>query len=238
MIETALAGTASVTSMATLIVSLRAPDGLGGVAVVSALIALPTTLAYLSLLERRRDITTEFWAKVWTGGIGRAAFWLGAKLVGKEPAPSAVTHRATELVLSMAAESLFESLPSSVRRSLGDVPALVRRLQDHARRLREVYDDVQHAIDSSIDATQEDARRILRAQSEHIHAKLTEAVRALETIRLNLLRLHAGSSTVAAFTTHLDLAAAVSADAERLLAARQEVDRLLVYPRLTTPTPA
>ena len=41
----------------------------------------------------------------------------------------------------------------------------------------------------------------LRAERDKIHALLGDAVGALETIRLNLLRLHAGSVTVAGLTT-------------------------------------
>ena len=204
----------------------------------SAAIGAPAMLIYLGLLERRRDIDTEFWAKVWHGPIGKAAFWLGRKLLGKEPPITAVTHRATELVLSMAAESLYDSLPQSMRRSLGDVPGLVRRLQNDAQRLRELHDEVQYAIDASRNAGS-DAHGALRAEAERISTKLTDTVRALETIRLNLLRLHAGSGSVQALTTHIDLAAQISADAERLLQAQREVERALAtYPRLTAPTPA
>jgi len=204
-------------------------------AAVSGLIAVPSTLAYLSLWERRRDIATDFWAKMWSGRIGQAAFWLGRQLVWRAPPPRALTHRATELVLSMAAESLFENLPESVRRSLGDVPTLVRQLQTRAQRLREVHAELETAIGWSSGATAEEAQRVLRSEGERVHHQLSDAVRALETIRLNLLRLHAGSGTVAALTTELDLAATVSADAERLLAARAEVDRLTCS-RVTAPT--
>jgi serine/threonine-protein kinase len=229
-------GAVFATSLAAAI--LRGPALIIDIGMATGVIAAPATLVYLGLLERRRDIDTEFWAKVWSGRIGKAAFWLGRKLLGKEPPVTAVTHRATELVLSMAAESLFESLPQPLRRSLGNVPALVRRLQDDAHRLRELHDDVQHTIDATRDAAHSDAHRALRVESDRIQAKLTEAVRALETIRLNLLRLHAGPGTVAALTTHIDLAAEVSADIARLLAARQEVERaLLPYPRTTAPTP-
>jgi hypothetical protein len=62
-------------------------------------------------------------------------------------------------------------------------------------------------------------------------------VGALETIRLNLLRLHAGSGTIEGVTTHLDLAAEVSAEVERMLAARREVDQALAFPREIATTP-
>jgi hypothetical protein len=207
-------------------------------AVMSGGVAMPATLGYLMLLERRRDIDTEFWARVWSGRIGRSAFWCARKLLGKQLRTTAVTHCATELALGLAADSLFESLPQPLRRSLGDLPGVVRRLEDDAQRLRKLYDELQDALGATADAAFSDAHAAIRADRDRVHARLTDTVRALETIRLNLLRLHAGSGSVEALTTHIDLAAEVSADVERLLAARQEVERTLIYPRVTAPTPA
>jgi len=70
-----------------------------------------------------------------------------------------------------------------------------------------------------------------------LHAKLGDAVGALETIRLNLLRLHAGATTVESVTTHLGLAAEVSEEIERLIAAHGEVERTLKFPRTPATTP-
>ena len=56
-------------------------------------------------------------------------------------------------------------------------------------------------------------------------------------IRLDLLRLHAGSATVESVTTHLDLAAEVSAEVERLIAAHSEVADVLKFPRTPAATP-
>jgi hypothetical protein len=67
----------------------------------------------------------------------------------------------------------------------------------------------------------------VRRDRDAIQAKLGETVAALETIRLNLLRLHAGSLTVAGLTTHIGLAADISAEVERMLAGQAEVARLL-----------
>ena len=68
--------------------------------------------------------------------------------------------------------------------------------------------------------------------------KLSLAVGALETLRLNLLRLHAGSESVEGLTTQLGMAADVSAQVERIIAARAEVDRALLFPRIIAVTPA
>ena len=67
----------------------------------------------------------------------------------------------------------------------------------------------------------------VRATRDSIHAKLGEAVGALETIRLNLLRLHAGSATIEGLTTHLGLAAEVSDELARLVAAHEEVEQTI-----------
>jgi hypothetical protein len=48
--------------------------------------------------------------------------------------------------------------------------------------------------------------------------------------------LHAGSGTVEGLTTHIGLAAEVSAEVERMLAAQEEVERGLSFPRETAAT--
>ena len=148
-----------------------------------------------------------------------------------------MTHRATELSLGMAAEQLFESLPKESRKALGDLPALLGRLQTDAQRLRQRYDDLQEALGDAGDAASSDAYADLRTARDEVHANLREAVGALETIRLNLLRLHAGSATVEGLTTQIGLAVEVSNEIERLIAAQGETERILNFPRETTLTP-
>ncbi len=196
-----------------------------------------STVGYGMLLNRRRDIDTEFWAKVWLGRIGKAAFSLARRLLGDRVLGSAMTHRATELSLGMAAENLYDSLPKETRQALGDLPGLLQRLQDDAQSLRRRYDELQEALAGAGDAGSSDAWQDLRADRDAIHAKLGDAVGALETIRLNLLRLHAGSGTVEGLTTHLGLAAEVSAEVERMLSAREEMERGLSFPRQIVSTP-
>ena len=67
----------------------------------------------------------------------------------------------------------------------------------------------------------------LEAERELVQARLGDAVRALETIRLNLLRLHAGSGSVRNLTTDLGLARAVAQEIGFLLEGRREVEREL-----------
>lgn len=199
--------------------------------------ALFSTLGLLALLQRHRDVDSEFWSKVWMGRFGKVAFSVARKLLGDRTPQSAMTHRATELSLGMAAEQLYESLPKETRHALGDLPALLRRLQDDAQSLRKRYDDLQEALGDAGDAAASTGYADVRATRDAIHAKLGDTVAALETIRLNLLRLHAGSATVEGLTTHLGLAADVSDEVERLIAAHEEVERSSRFPRQTAATP-
>ena len=66
-------------------------------------------------------------------------------------------------------------------------------------------------------------------------------VAALETIRLELLRMHAGAGNVESMTADLSSAQALSDDLDYLVAGERDVDELLGIPRpsheLEMPTP-
>jgi serine/threonine-protein kinase len=195
-----------------------------------------SSLGYLGLLQRRTDVDTSFWAKVWRGPLGRLAFSIAKRSGGARPAVAAMTHRATELSLGLAAEQLFETLPKETQKALGDLPAVLTRLQKDAQSLRARYESLQEALSGKVAADPE--YDDLRAMRDEMHARLGEAVGALETMRLGLLRLHAGSQTVEGLTTHLNIAAEVSAQVARLVSAHQDVERALKFPSGPVPTPA
>ena len=211
-------------------------DIAGPVMVLNATATLLALISRIALLQRHRDVDTEFWAKLWIGRVGRLVFRVARKLLGKRTRQSAMTHRATELSLGMAAEQLFESLPKEERLALKDLPAALKRLQTDAQALRKRYDELQEVLGSAQNAASPDYAE-LRALRDHVHAKLGDAVGALETIRLSLLRLHAGSATVEGLTTHLGVAAEVSEEVERMIAAHGDVERALRFPRPEVATP-
>ncbi|MEP6992801.1 MAG: protein kinase [bacterium] len=203
----------------------------------TSMVATLTGVTYLALLQLRRDVDTEFWSATWNGRLGSFAFAIARKLRGSQPLGAAMTHRATELSLGMAAEQLYESLPKDARHAIGDLPSLLHRLQRDAQVLRSRYDDLNDALGQQGPVGAEEDYESLRTERDLVHAKLGEAVGALETIRLNLLRLHAGSATVEGLTTHIGLAVEVSAEVERMIAAREEVEERLRFPRMPEPTP-
>ena len=200
------------------------------------MIGFPASLGYLALLQRRTDVDTGFWAGVWRGPLGRLAFSIARRSGGARPAVAAMTHRATELSLGLAAEQLYETLPKETRVALGDLPAVLQRLQDDAQSLRKRYESLQEALSGKMGSDPE--YQDLRAMRDDMHARLGEAVGALETMRLGLLRLHAGSQTVEGLTTHLGIAAEVSAQVARLVSAHQDVERALRFPSEPVVTPA
>ena len=208
------------------------------ITVVAASLAVVSGTIYLAVLQLRRDVDTEFWTRVWMGRVGRFAFSIARKLQGNDRVGAAMTHRATELSLGMAAEQLFESLPKESRQAIGDLPSLLHRLQRDAQTLRGRYDELQEALGRAGPLAASEDYESLRADRDLVHDKLGDAVGALETIRLNLLRLHAGSATVEGLTTHIGLAAEVSEEVERMIAARDEVETRLRFPREAEATPA
>jgi serine/threonine-protein kinase len=203
---------------------------------LSGMIGFPASLGYLALLQRRTDVDTGFWARVWKGPLGRLAFSIARRSGVARPAVAAMTHRATELSLGLAAEQLYESLPKETRQALGDLPAVLARLQKDAQSLRARYESLQEALSGKVAADPE--YDDLRTMRDEMHARLGEAVGALETMRLGLLRLHAGSQTVEGLTTHLNIAAEVSAQVARLVSAHQDVEKALKFPSGPVPTPA
>jgi eukaryotic-like serine/threonine-protein kinase len=163
----------------------------------------------------------------WQTGIrdrlwnSRAGAWL-AKRLGAPDRSRAIgggVFRATESALGVAVSELFAALPKSYREQLAELPATVEALEARAAEARAEADVVAALAPSgSADADALEARRSAAA------AQLAESVAALEGIRLDLLRLHAGASDLAPLTTLIDAARAVGEDVRRLAEAQREVD--------------
>jgi serine/threonine-protein kinase len=182
--------------------------------------------------RRLRTGAPSIWERFWRSGMARALSKLASFTVRNATVPA---DRATELAIAMSAESLFASLGKDTRQLLGDVPAVLRALEDRAKSARQQM----ARLDASLaDLERNPARQSTRERHESLVAecraargaaesRLTEVVTVLETLRLDLLRLHAGMGTVESITLDLAAADGVGRDTERLLAARREVDDLI-----------
>jgi serine/threonine-protein kinase len=149
----------------------------------------------------------------------RAGKWLARRLGAPERSRvvGAGAFRATEAALGVAASELFAALPREIREQLAELPATVAALEAQAAGARADIDVVAALAPSgSVDAEALAARRGKAA------AHLAESVAALESIRLDLLRLHANADDLAPLTTLLDAARLLGEEMSRLAEAQRE----------------
>ena len=187
----------------------------------SLLAGVGSGIGALIMLQRRRDVDAEFWGRVWTGRLGRWLFGIARLFTSRKALPASLTHRPTELALGMAAEQLYDSLPKATKNQLRDLPDVVHRLERDAQGMRTRLDELQEALadvsprggsEPTIAARHDRIVSDLTAERDLVQRRLQDAVAALETIRLNLLRLHAGTGTVHSLTTDLGLARELARD--------------------------
>lgn len=211
---------------------------LGAIFGLSMFAGTTATALWVYRLNRRIDIDTRVWGWLWTGRVGRLLFGIARWLLPARALPAPATHRATELALGLAAERLFDELPRDTRKRLHQLPATVRRLESDAQRMRARLERLNDAIgfgpggesggsSGDLGARRDAVLADLLGERERVQQRLTAAVAALETIRLNLLKLHAGSTTVETLTTDLGLARDVAQEIDLLLQGQREADEVI-----------
>jgi serine/threonine-protein kinase len=164
----------------------------------------------------------------WQTGIrerlwnSRAGEWLARRLGAPERTQlaGASAFRATEAALGVAASELFAALPKEYREQLSELPAIVASLEARAAEARAEMDVVAAMAPSgSVNAD------VLAARKKVAATRLAESVAALEGLRLDLLRVHAGASDLQPLTTLMDAARLVGEDLGRLAEAQREAER-------------
>ncbi len=172
--------------------------------------------------------------RLWNSRIGEwIARRLGAPERSRMVGPGA--FRATEAALGVAASELFAALPKSYREQLAELPPMVEALEARAAEARAELEVITSLASSgSSDVAVLEARR--SAASKH----LADSVAALEGIRLDLLRLHAGANDLAPLTTLIDAARLIGEDLSRLAEAQEEANKSVAPRKLGAgkmPTP-
>jgi serine/threonine-protein kinase len=157
-------------------------------------------------------------ARLWNSRIGE---WLARRLGAPDRSQlaGASAFRATEAALGVAASQLFAALPKEFQEQLAGLPAVVGALEARAAEARAEVELVAALAPSGVADTEVIAARKARAA-----AHLAESVAALEGIRLDLLRLHAGAADLAPLTTLIDAARLIGEDVNRLADAQREVE--------------
>jgi hypothetical protein len=166
--------------------------------------------------------------------VGGWLFRLASKGAGRHVTAEAGTYRPTELAIGLAADKLYEGLPRNVRQALPGLPEVIRRLESDAQTMRQRVEEMNRLLaelgegNARPGAERRDRVRVdLAGTRDAAQARLTEAVTALETVRLDLLRMHAGVGTVESVTADLSAARELSDEIGRLAAGHEEVRRLL-----------
>jgi serine/threonine-protein kinase len=215
------------TSLAVGLLGWAASTPVFGWTFLGSLIALmPALAAGTTLRSRRVDRKAERRFKFWRGELAKWLFKLAGIGLKRKALPMRPTHRPTELQIGFAVDALYEQLPKAVRAGLGDVSPVVRQLESDAQKLRQTLDKLNdahaaaRAAGGEIPVDLQDAR-------ETTERHLAEAVASLETIRLGLLRLTAGTGTAESLTTDLAAASEVADQIDRLMAGMTEVELLL-----------
>jgi len=192
-------------------------------------IACCLVVLWVVTVAAQRD-DTLFWRSLWSGRVGQWSFALAQRLGGRAQRPATMTHRATELSLSLAAESLFDALPHKVRKSLRAVPRILQQLHDAALALRARSERLEELLVASMSGENVQA---VYAEQELVAQQLQNTVVALERIRLDLLRLHAGVGSAEGVTSSLLRAESISRHIQRHLDARREVDDMIATGRVS-----
>src|SRR5438094_4253651 len=148
-------------------------------------------------LFRRLD---SLWYRVWAGRAGRSFFRLAGVGLKATARPALPSVERTELVLGRSALSAYKALPEGERRQARDLPGVVGRLETGAAALRG------------------------KGDTGECH---TEAVAALERLRLALVKRQSGVGSASDLTLALERAKAIGDHVERRLAAAAEVQALL-----------
>jgi len=192
----------------------------------------------LSATGRFRRLVDRFWASRFAGRFAAIA----AKGQRAQLSTSATLHRPTELVLGLAVDDLWRALPAELRQDLGDVPTLAHTLQASATELRDLIERLRESERQMTDAAGEVID--LKTTRNAVEAKHHEAVKALEQIRLQLLRLLATRTRTTELTNQLSAARDLEVALMHDIAGHASVRRMLKHAarhsagRTPTPTPS
>lgn len=188
---------------------------------------------------------TELRLKFWESRPGRWVARLLGGHRGRHATPDEPVQRHTEVAIAMAADQLFAALPRQMRGQLPQLPNVVSQLERHARTVRARLDELDvllasttptnghstllagTALADGMAAEREAVGGELRRTRDLAQERLAQTVAALETIRLDLLRLQGGMGDVGRLTTAIQDAQLLGAEVERLLAGRDSAEQIL-----------
>jgi len=204
---------------------------LTGLSVVGVLTGMAVPGREMPAARRAFSLRERFW----TGPMGRLMIRLAGSRLGSRAAPDDALHRPTEVALGQAAEALFRALPPSQRRDLAGLPAqlefLTGQAQGMRQKLEELDDLIVRAAPDTLfgdDAPRGDGGAAALTEARTLWAqRLRETVALLESLRLGLLKLHAGAAVPETLTADLEAARDLKERLGLLVQGQSEIDHLL-----------
>jgi serine/threonine-protein kinase len=190
--------------------------------VAAALAASSAAMGVPMLPRRLREgrVRAAFWNS-------RAGAWAARVLTPKRRAHApALANQPTELALGAALGELYAALPKPYRAQLRELPDVVERLEARAAAIRSRIEELERLASHAPE---------LGEAREAARGELATVVASLETIRLDLLRLHGGARDLAPLTTVIEDARRLGEAVDRLAEAQREVANGLREPRRERP---
>ena len=221
---------AVVTGMATDPLLIKGVAGVAGAfGVVSGMLSFNRFAKRIQLSRRIRN-------GIFRSKLGSWLFRVARIGLGRTVVASGATHRPTELAIGIAVDSLLEGLPKHLRKDMSAVPGVIRALESDAQEIRSRIEELDGML-GQVGGAQGPAREIEQQLSHartEAQQRLLETVTAMESIRLDLLRLQAGTGTSESVTRDMEAAMNLQEDINRLIESHEEVERL-VKAHLTNP---
>ena len=190
---------------------IAALAGAGGIWVantdtwIPALLGLASAVAvpglYASRIVSRSGARGNWLSRLLRGRLGRVAFRLLGLGIKERHQLKPTAGEPTAVALSHAVSDLFAALPESQKRELAELPALIARLESDAMALREV------------------------TRNPSLDDRFITTMAMLETLRLDLLRLHASAGSMDDLTRHLEAAKRIGAELSLELRGREQLER-------------
>jgi serine/threonine-protein kinase len=186
-----------------------------------------------------RDGWVDFSLKIWKSRAGPWLARIAGWRLGRTSFPEQVLHRPTEVALGEAADALFRALPEVHRRTLKSLPEEIRQLANQAQAMRRKIAELDDLIATAAPTTlfgegrphSDDGGAAELTEARGLWAeRLRETVTLLESLRLGLLRLHAGSAVPETLTADLEAARELQQRLHHLVSAEAEANQLLHPP--------
>ncbi len=180
-----------------------------------------------------KDLRSSLQEKFWGGRVGKFLMKLAGWRLKRRSAPEHTLHRPTEVALGEAAEALYKALPSAQRKDLKHLPREIHFLSNQAQEMRRKLEELDDLIATAAPDTLfgeksqaggDGGGAELREARDLWATRLKETVTLLESLRVGLLKLHAGTAVADQLTADLEAAQELRERLKLLAESHAELD--------------